>query len=338
MEAVMREVLTVLVAAREPLPIDQIQLRCLHADEAQVRSAVRALGVLLVMEPETKTVSFCHWSVREFFVHGRAGPFRVAVQGEAVADDLSEASAPPYSLEDVTPAAPPVTFSNPYKWTTLVDNNWTCQLHAQNHPFFISYRREADRDAAVALKPMLQLALDAGRQGAPPPVGSRHPFFDDDCISFVGEWVPKWISAVFHAKVFVLLFSERTLQRMQNADKRSDGVLLEWEIALILQQEGRSAILPLFLAAPGSSATHSAATSSSSSTSVSNNPIFAIDLDRFPDSPHADPLSPGQRSVRGTVAKILFDSRATVVDPRNSADMNRAVTAASELLKQLESA
>ncbi|KAI9358950.1 hypothetical protein DFJ73DRAFT_136618 [Zopfochytrium polystomum] len=212
------------------------------------------------------------------------------------------------------------------KWIELIPDDWECKSSVQNHPFFISYRQASEAGFARNLFDRMKITLLEAYTGSvlteESRMAGRHAFWDAECLAYAQDWGINFMSGLFHSSVIILLCSDVSMVRMQKADKEPDNCLLEWELALQMKKERGHDILPVLLSC------RDEATLANGKKAKVMVDFSTFDLKKFPDHPHAHPLSPGLQSVSQTI-KMILDLNGPKANPEN--DVMKIVTEAREV-------
>ncbi|KAJ3390775.1 hypothetical protein HDU84_007020 [Entophlyctis sp. JEL0112] len=138
-----------------------------------------------------------------------------------------------------------------------------------------------------------------------------HVFLDQKCLNVGEDWERGFVTGLSHSNIMLALLSLSAMRRMMEAHEKPDNVLLEWEIALELENLGHVKIQPIFLGEWRQMA------DSDLNQNVSVLVPFKCSLDEFPNLKHCHLLSPGKRTIREIVAGILKFQAIAAENPRN---------------------
>ncbi len=120
-------------------------------------------------------------------------------------------------------------------------SSWRCRQHnCGEHHGFISYRQSSDSELAARLQ--LELSSQTLSDGNHPKI-----FIDQRCLNPGENWMRGFLEGLRQSKLALLLISEEGVERISNAHRLADNVLLEYEKALEGHANGTLAILPLFV-------------------------------------------------------------------------------------------
>ncbi|KAJ3036198.1 hypothetical protein HDV00_002994 [Rhizophlyctis rosea] len=167
---------------------------------------------------------------------------------------------------------------------TLVPN-WSCRMNWDTHHFFVSYRVATDADFAQ----MLGNALLRQEKGKEP----VHSFVDKSCLVDGQLWEVGFLQGLMRAHVIVIMCSEGCLNNCTKADIYPDNMLLEWELALDMFDDGKAAI---FLVLVGES--------SKPNGRLTLQAFNGFGM-KFPDTYHVHPKSPRKRTIAETIGKLF---------------------------------
>ncbi|KAJ1551699.1 hypothetical protein HK096_004108, partial [Nowakowskiella sp. JEL0078] len=119
--------------------------------------------------------------------------------------------------------------------------NWKCREAADEHDIFISYRVASEENLAQLLKLKLEhYAIKNLKKNV-------HVYLDKNCLVDGRDFEEGFLNGIMRSRVILLLCSERCLDKVKRAHEVSDNMLLEWEYALKLMDEGQSLVLPVLI-------------------------------------------------------------------------------------------
>ncbi|KAJ3123096.1 hypothetical protein HK098_002219 [Nowakowskiella sp. JEL0407] len=120
----------------------------------------------------------------------------------------------------------------------IYSENWKCNEDHDGHDIFISYRVSADKEMAEILKFALEkYALVHLKR-------KLHVYLDQYCLVGGSDFQNGFLNGIMRSRVILLLCSENALERVERAHVQPDNLLLEWEYALKLRNEGKALVLP----------------------------------------------------------------------------------------------
>jgi len=164
--------------------------------------------------------------------------------------------------------------------------NWHCRDHESlAHDVFINYRVATEANLA------LNLTLFLGRKNP-----KLRVFLDQLCLNEGEDWEEGFLYGLNNSSWIVLLISEAGVAKIANADKFQDNVLLEYEMALHLYEQGKARILPMLIDNPDHS------------------PFNFGRLPKWPDTVHASKRS--TRNIKQTM-NAIFQLQGIRVSPHN---------------------
>ena len=169
-----------------------------------------------------------------------------------------------------------------------------------------SYRVEPDQEF------VRRVYLELTNKRIEPPIV---PYMDSYCLVAGTDFRSGFLAGLEHSKVAVLFISIQALEKMKNAAKELDNLLLEvggtnnyvfvfnstqqWQHAIRLEQEGNLSILPVFIK-------QTTQTQFSNRTYNVDLPLNAFfdSCPRLPNEPHYDNSCPGAVSIAETFQNI----------------------------------
>src|SRR5579871_4803517 len=117
------------------------------------------------------------------------------------------------------------------EYKTTAASGLLCPEHkVTHHEFFISYRKDSDKDFAGLIAARLPNA-----------------FWDENCIGGGAPWQEVFERGLRNSRILVPLISAGALLRMKDSQISVDRLLLEWDAGLEVHSQGKMEILPILI-------------------------------------------------------------------------------------------
>ncbi|KAI8804449.1 hypothetical protein BJ742DRAFT_871831 [Cladochytrium replicatum] len=202
-------------------------------------------------------------------------------------------------------------------WMADISKTWKCRKGHQRHDFFVSYRHATDTEPAERIARLLEES-------------AFHVFLDKQCLMEGQEWERGFRGGILNSSVILLLCSDSGLKDMEKAHiGKGDNVLLEWELALEMNELYGTYIVPIFLPSVKQTPTM---LSWFFRPQKSILPFSLFHEDAFPNERHAHRRSPKKHTIRETFSRIMRFHGVNV----NQFKFDQVITKAYEINRKLE--